>query len=441
MKKLKKKADVAIAGSGPGGATVAARLARAGKKVVLLEKGRDLKMLGNHLTGLLIADKMGASFSEEGLNIVRAFVTGGSTIMYCGAATPPPDYFKTKYNIDLDSYVNETIEELNLYPLPDEVIGKAGMRIMEAGNELGWEFEKFAKFIDPEKCISVCGGTCMLGCPKGAKWSAREYIDEMRSAGGELVARADVQQVKVEDGVATGLTANVPGGVLDVDADVVIISAGGIGTPSILQKSGLHDAGRGMFVDPLVFVTGVAKDRGTCLGPPMGVGTYKLNEEGIVLSDLIDPLGMWVIMSALKNPSKILDFLKYRRQYGLMVKIGDEREGFVTMDGRISKPLTERDRYRLNRGAAISRDILVRAGCDPASIIVGPVRGAHPGATARIGHIVDENLRTEVKNLYVSDASVIPEALDRPVVLTLISLAKRLSDHLLDDVFSHDRQN
>ncbi len=437
MKTIHKKADIVIAGSGPGGATVACKLARAGKKVLLLEKGRDIKFLGNHLTGLLISDKLGLNFSEEGLNIVRAIVTGGSTIMYCGAATPPPDYIKTKYKIDLDKYVNETIDELDLNPLPDEIIGKAGLRIMEAGNELGYEFERMRKFINPDKCRSVCGGTCMMGCPRGAKWSAREYIKEMQAAGGELVVRADVQHVKIEDGVATGMLAHIPGGFLDVDADVVVVSAGGVGTPCILQKSGLHEAGRGMFVDPLVFVTGVAKDRGTCLGPPMSVGTYKMNEEGIVLSDLIDPLWMWVIMAALKNTSKVLDFLKYRRQYGIMVKIGDDRQGFVTMDGRISKPLTERDRYRLNRGASISREILIKAGCNSKSIIVGPVRGAHPGSTARVGEVVDTNLQTRVKNLFVSDASVIPEALDRPVVLTMISLAKRLSDHLIENVFGN----
>jgi choline dehydrogenase-like flavoprotein len=36
-----------------------------------------------------------------------------------------------------------------------------------------------------------------------------------------------------------------------------------------------------------------------------------------------------------------------------------------------------------------------------------------------------------IRNLYLSDASVIPEALDLPVVLTVICLAKRLADHLL----------
>ena len=436
MRTIQRKVDIVIAGSGPGGATVARQLARAGKKVLLLEKGRDLRFIGNHYSALWMADKMGVNFTEEGLNIVRAMITGGSTIMYCGAATPPPPELKEKHGIDLDDYVQETIEELNIKPLPDEVVGEGALRILEAGNELGYKFEKLNKFIDGERCRKRCGGTCMLGCPNGAKWGAREYIKQMKADGGELIARADVQHVNIEDGVARGVTAHVPGGILNVEADVTVISAGGIGTPSILQKSGLHEAGQGMFVDPLVFVTGVSRHKGTCMGPPMSVGVYEqFHEDGIMLSDLIDPWGMWLIMCAIRNPSHLADFFAYRRQLGLMVKIGDERKGYITMDGRISKPLTERDRFRLNKGAAISREVLIRAGCDPNSIIVGPVRGAHPGATARIGHVVDDNLQTRVTNLFVSDASVFPEALDRPVVLTLVSMAKRLSKHLLDNVF------
>jgi choline dehydrogenase-like flavoprotein len=78
----------------------------------------------------------------------------------------------------------------------------------------------------------------------------------------------------------------------------------------------------------------------------------------------------------------------------------------------------------------------VRAGCDPDSIFVGPLRGTHPCATVRIGEMLDGNLQSEVENLYVCDASSFPEALDRPTVLTIIALAKRLSDHLLKGVSS-----
>lgn len=435
MKTIQKRVDVVIAGSGPGGATLARQLARAGKKVLLLEKGKDNKWIGNHFAAGFYSVKMGLNFTEEGLNIIRARTTGGSTIMYCASAVVPPDWLKTKYGIDVEKYSDETIKELNIKPLPEDVVGSAGMRIMEAANDIGYHFEKMPKFIDPDKCKMRCGGTCMLGCPYGAKWTARDYIDDMIKAGGKLMTRADVQQVTIEDGTATGLVALTPKGILKVEADVVAIAAGGIGTPSILQKSGIHEAGIGMFVDPLVFVTGVSKHKGTCQGPPMSVGTSEFMEDGILISDLIDPWGIWMIMTLMRNPSNILNIFRYRRQLGLMVKIGDELNGFITMDERVSKPLSERDRYRLNRGAAMSREILIKAGCDSSSIMVGPVRGAHPGATARIGKVVNENLETRIKNLYVSDASVIPEALDRPVVLTLISLSKRLSEHLLSNVF------
>jgi len=61
-------------------------------------------------------------------------------------------------------------------------------------------------------------------------------------------------------------------------------------------------------------------------------------------------------------------------------------------------------------------------------IVVGSGPG---GATVRIGDVVDTNLKTEIDGLYVCDASVFPEALDRPTVLTIIGLAKRLAKTLI----------
>lgn len=43
---LSKQADVIVVGCGPGGATVARGVARAGKKVVLLDRGNDYDASG-----------------------------------------------------------------------------------------------------------------------------------------------------------------------------------------------------------------------------------------------------------------------------------------------------------------------------------------------------------------------------------------------------------
>ncbi|HUE95477.1 MAG TPA: GMC oxidoreductase, partial [Longimicrobiaceae bacterium] len=116
---------------------------------------------------------------------------------------------------------------------------------------------------------------------------------------------------------------------------------------------------------------------------------------------------------------------------GVMIKLKDELSGEVDEEGRIFKGLTARDRERLARAEEVAATILRQAGCSPDSIFTTPLRGTHPSATARIGDVVNADLETEVGGLYVCDASVFPEALCRPTVLTIIALARRLVESLL----------
>ncbi|HIH65110.1 MAG TPA: ferredoxin, partial [Methanothermobacter thermautotrophicus] len=60
----------------------------------------------------------------------------------------------------------------------------------------------------------------------------------------------------------------------------------------------------------------------------------------------------------------------------------------------------------------------------------GP-RGAHPGGTASLGEVVDENLETSIEGLFVADASVLPEAPGAPPILTIMALARRLARHIV----------
>ena len=114
-----------------------------------------------------------------------------------------------------------------------------------------------------------------------------------------------------------------------------------------------------------------------------------------------------------------------------MIKLKDEVSGGLLPDGAVSKALTPEERRRLDDAVAVARRILVRAGADPESVFVSPPRGTHPSATVRLGEMVDRTLQTEIDGLYVCDASVFPEALGQPTVLTIIALAKRLATHLL----------
>jgi len=273
----------------------------------------------------------------------------------------------------------------------------------------------------------------MLGCRCGAKWTANEYVDQAVRDGCELLTGMTVKEVLVNNGSAEGVEATVSGGkgLLRVEAQTVILAAGGIGSPVILQHSGLSEAGRGMTMDTTVMVCGESRDEGMHMDPPMAV-SFCDDENGYMLSTLIDPWMLYPLILTLRGPRNPLRFLRYGKTMGVMIKLKDEISGGIDMEGKISKSLTEQDRWRLNHASNLARKILIRAGCRPDSVFVGPLRGTHPSGTVRIGELLSSQLESPIKELYVSDASCFPEALDRPTVLTLIALSKRLAKHLMN---------
>lgn len=432
------EADVVVVGSGPGGATVARQLARAGRRVVLLERGRDHRgkfYFGTYLGALLYTDRASLLFTREGLNIIRPLMLGGATSMYCGSAAHPPAWLKSDYGIDLDRYADETSDELGIAPLPEELRGEASTRIAAAAASLGQDWQPQPKFMRPRRTPEFdCGAHCMLGCRCGAKWSANEYVDQAVAAGCRLVTGAKVEAVVVEGGAAAGVRGTWSGEMFTLHADTVVLAAGGIGSPLILRNSGqaaaFLDAGRGMALDSTLMVYGASADAGIGHDPPMTYG-YEDEANGYMLSTLIDPWLLYPLVTALKDVRLPLTWPRWNRTLGVMIKVTDEVAGEIHAEHEINKPITARDQERFDHAVEVSRQILVRAGCVPDTIFASPVRGTHPSATVRIGEMLDANLQTGVDNLYVCDASTFPRALGQPTVLTIISLAKRLSDYLL----------
>jgi choline dehydrogenase-like flavoprotein len=412
---------------------VARQLARAGKQVLLVERGRDYRRApsyGTYLGALTYADRHSFLFTKEGLNIIRPLMLGGATAMYCGSAARPPEWWKEKYGIDLDAYVDEAIDEIGIAPLAPEERGLASTRIAEAALSLGYAWEPLMKFMRPARSPHFdCGARCMLGCRCGAKWNAAEWVDDAVSAGCELLTEARVDDLLIDNGRVTGLVGKQRGHTFEVGADIVVLAAGGIGTPIILQRAGFFEAGHGMAMDTTVIVCGSSNEKGIGKEPPM-TWAYVDDDVGYMLSTLIDPWLLYPMMATLKSPLHLAKWPAWGRTLGVMIKIKDDLSGGVSLEGACSKPMTEDDGFRLNHGAIVARRILLEAGADPDSIFVTPTRGTHPSATVRLGSMLDTDLRTEIDNLYVCDASAFPEALDRPTVLTIIALGKRLATTL-----------
>lgn len=419
-----------VVGSGMGGSTLALELAKRGRDVLVLERGVRETRVGNVRDTLRYFDLEPLTQfprrSKEGVILWRTFMAGGSTAVSCGNGVRSLQAELAERGVDLDQDFSRMEDELHVAPIDERLLSDGSRALAAAGGELGFDFRRMPKFIDVDKCARC--GRCCLGCRTGARWSALDHVGGLEARGVEIVYDARVERVLSRNGRVAGVEGLVRGKAFTVSAERVILCAGGLATPVILQKSGL-EAGGGLFAD--LFVNTYATIRGLSLAhePTMTLVDLQFHKDrGFLLSPFINqPRILRGVEGGLALAAVSPDDL-----VGIMVKTTDERAGRVHPDGGVSKPVLPADHERLHEGSAMAREILVKAGANPKSVMVSRVQGAHPGGTAAIGEVVDENLETKLSGLFCCDASVLPVTPGLPPILLIGALAKYLARRLAD---------
>jgi len=431
---MKINVDIVIVGSGAGGSTVGRELAISGKKVLIVEKGSSFSQnkLGTELNAFNFYDKHGLwSKSKEGVIYYRTIMAGGTTVVSCGNGVRSLENEFKSLGIDLTKEFLETERELNIKPTPDKFIKKGTRRIMEASNRLGFDMKPMPKFIDFAKCVSC--ENCVLGCRANAKWTALQYLEEAQRKGASFIKGITITNVMISNGKAIGVEGCNPiGDKIKIFANIIVLAAGGIGTPVILQNSEIK-AGQKLFLDLFKVTIGLTKDVGLTKQPVMAVVNFN---NGFILSPFIDTP---IVLASVIPKRHILKITQRKHMLGIMVKIKDDCLGKVHKDGAIEKIITLNDLSKLNKGVDFSKKILIDAGVSSKTIVTTKVRGGHPGGTASIGEVIDHNLETEIKNLFVCDASVFPTSPGLPPIITIIALSKRLAKYLNENYIYFSR--
>lgn len=422
-------ADVVVIGTGPGGATVARELAKKGRDVILVEQGKWHNWAIGRYASLFTI--MNPVKPEGGGLIYRGVTVGGSSVVYNGVAFDPPPWLATDFGIDLTEEIANTRREIGIAPFPEEFYKNwtCAHRLVGAAGELGIQLSPTQRFIDPAKCDPTCDD-CMLGCKREAKWTAREYVNEAILNGAKLLTATKAESVIIENGRARGIKIKGPLNYDEIRADKIVISAGGIGTPIILLRSGIKNAGENFFIDPMILVHAIGKYPGNNNEISYSFASDQfLEKEGYLIATL-GSLSIFrnQVERLVKSFGLILLQNKMKKVMGLFAKIGDSSGGRIYADGRIEKRYSPGDEEKFRKGAETCKKILLKAGADPNTYTIASNTGGHPGGTAAIGKVVDKNLEVEgVKNLYVCDASVFPRSPGRPPTLTIIALGKRLA--------------
>ena len=419
--------DIIIVGAGAGGGTLARELALKNKRrAVVLEQGKRETTYGTLKESVRYYDAnqltRRPAKSKEGVILWRALMAGGSTFVSCGNGVRCLESELREHGLDLSEEFKEAEKEMRIKPISEELLSEGSLHLKDAAESLGHTFNPMPKFINPDKCTGC--GRCVFGCVHGAKWTALEYIDEAQKKGVEMRYEHEVLSIETTGGRVAGVTAKGPNGQVKLAAKIVVLAAGGLGTPVILQKAGIEGAGDGLFIDMLVNTYGVTDGLNQVNEPQMALVSHEYREErGFILSSFVNhPRALRFIEMGAKawtQSSKAL--------LGIMTKTADDSAGKILPDGSVLKGVTDADQSRLDEGSSIAAKILERAGVRASAITTTKPQGGHPGGTAAIGSVVDEQLQTNIDGLFVCDASVLPRAPGLPPILTIVALAKRLA--------------
>ena len=398
-----------IVGTGSGGGLLARELAKNGKKVVILEKGPYI----DSKDAFKYYDKY-----APGVDLLSTTCVGGSTAVSMANMVRALDEELHEFGIDLTKEYEYVEELVGVHELDDSHIGRGTQLFLDAARDLGLDVVKMPKAIREEECIQC--GKCAFGCPVNAKWTAKDFVDEAVEAGAELICEAEVIDIILCNMEASGVKYVKDHEEHLIKTDKVILCAGAIQTPIIMKNMGLTGIGREIFFDPFVTVGGYLKDINFNTEVQMAA---LVKGKNFVLS----PHFSSFIKGNIDNPD-----VEDKDILSIMVKTPDECKGYVHTDGFVRKENTIEDIRYLAEGVATAGFILEKAGVDPTTIGSTVYRGAHPGGTVKIGKALDTNLETEIPNLYVCDASMLPVSPGKPPILTILAFAKRLADYLIN---------
>jgi len=247
------------------------------------------------------------------------------------------------------------------------------------------------------------------------KWDSRGFLNEAKKRGVRVVVGAKVERLRLGHGRAQGVEVRSGRGRPEfLAADLVILAAGGLGTPPLLERSGIRGEPR-LFVDPVL--TLAAEMPGARLDAEVPM-PFIVDRGTFIISPYFDFLSHFFGRGWPWRSGDVLS---------LMIKLADEPCGEAGARG-VRKALTDVDKARLESAAELATEIMVRAGARRNGIARGMINAGHPGGMFPLSAAERETLHHPAlpHNVYIADASLFPESLGKPPILTIIALSKRV---------------
>jgi choline dehydrogenase-like flavoprotein len=382
------RADAVVVGTGAGGGVIAKELAEGGLSVVMLEEGeyvtsREFTARPRDDSARHYRDAaMVATLGNVPVLIPLGRAVGGTTLMNSATCYRTPPALLEQWGLwsaeELDPFFRRAERIFNVCRVPRELAGR-NAHVMERGAErLGWSGEYLHRA--SRGCIG--SGVCAFGCPSGGKQhTANTYVPLAWDAGAVTITGARATKVEPGRGVVARTTG---GGRLRVDAPLVVVACGTIGTPALLRRSGIDAPGLGanLSVHPATGVFAeLDEDVDMMRGVPQAYAVDEFAGEGLMLEGWAGSPDMLALSLPSDGERHRQTMLGYRRvaHAGLMIR--DTSRGRVhSVAGRpvIRYDLNEADTALLVRGIALAAELELAAGAKRVHV---PIRGCLPVET------------------------------------------------------------
>ena len=276
------EADAVVIGSGAGGGVVAGELAKAGKSVVILEKGgynseSDYTWQEAQATPELFLKRGTLTTKDLGVIILAGSTLGGGTVVNWTTSFRTPEDVLEEWDQHSGLKGCFTSSELqNSFAAVEQRISvntensghnTQNRLLLDGSAALGYHAGVLRRnAIGCEQRCGFCGFGCRYGCKQS---TLKTYLQDASDHGARIIVRCNAGKVLIENGRAVGVKATVTNSEtsktygVTVHARAIIVAAGSIHSPAVLLRSGLENPhiGRHLHLHPVSTIAGIYSDK------------------------------------------------------------------------------------------------------------------------------------------------------------------------------------
>jgi choline dehydrogenase-like flavoprotein len=480
--------DVAIVGSGAGGAVTASILAEAGLDVVVLEAGPYMDSASypeEPLAALRALYRDGGLTVAEGRPAIPTPVgraVGGTTVINSGTCFRAPDHvlagWRDEHGIawatELGGDYAQAEEMMWVRPVDPKRMGRNGQLLREGAEALGVRHEPLSRNAGGCYQCSSCPSGCRLDAKRAMHVS---YLPRAVAAGARVRAGVEAQRVSFAGEHATGVDCTVqvngrPRSFRVRAKRAVVVAGGAFGTPELLLRSRFRSPsgqlGHNLRIHPACWVGARFSEqvRGW-EGVMQSYAVTEWNPQGILMEATFTPLAFgaqWLPGIGRGHQERVR---AYDHIASTGVHLSDRSAGRVGLAGdgslRVTYRLTGDDARRLVFGIARAADLLYAAGATEvypqiagipiiaknriADLEASPpppsrlrLEAFHPMGTARMdadparGVAGTDGAVHGASGLYIADGSLLPSSLGVNPMMTIIAMASRVARQMADEL-------